>query len=304
MNNTINTIKISNPADVRRKKIEAKVRYLKESFLLWRRNYLMVIGTVIILSLVLVAIFAPLISPYDPLEQDLVNRLQSPSMEHLFGTDPVGRDIFSRVVHGSRVTLRIAILVILFATPIGLLVGITAGYFGGTVDEILMRTADVFLAFPRLILAVAFAAALGPGIDNATIAIGIASWPGYARLVRAETLSVRNNDYIQVVRALGASHLRILLKHITPMCMSSLIVRMSLDMGTIILAAAGLSFLGLGAQAPMPEWGLMVSDGRQYMVDHWFVATLPGCAILFVVVGYNLLGDGIRDILDPHQRQN
>ncbi|MCP4688973.1 MAG: ABC transporter permease, partial [Desulfobacterales bacterium] len=221
-----------------------------------------------------------------------------------FGTDSLGRDIYSRVVYGSRVTLSIAILVAAISTPLGLMIGVLAGYFGGAVDEILMRFSDVFLAFPKLILAIAFAAALGPGVENAIIAISVANWPGYARLARAETLSVRDNDYIQVIRGLGAGNIRIMVGHITPMCLSSIIVRLSLDMGAIILTAAGLGFLGLGAQPPMPEWGLMVSDGRNFLVDQWWVSTLPGFAILFVVMGFNLMGDGARDILAPHQRQS
>jgi peptide/nickel transport system permease protein len=207
------------------------------------------------------------------------------------------------VVYGARVTLTIAFLVAAISTPLGMLIGILAGYLGGMVDEVLMRVADVFLAFPRLILAIAFAAALGPGVENAIIAIAVAHWPSYARLARAETLNVRNNDYIQATRALGAGKVRIMAGYIAPMTLSSIIVRMSLDMGTIILTAAGLGFLGLGAQPPMPEWGLMVSDGRQFLVDQWWVSTLPGLAILVVVMGFNLLGDGIRDVLDPHQRQ-
>jgi len=291
-------------SEVRQKRLEAQFRYLKDSFILWRRNHLMVIGTFIILLLILVAAFAPLLATQDPYDQILSDRLAYLSLDHYFGTDSLGRDIYSRVVYGSRVTLTIAFLVALISTPLGMVIGVTAGYFGGAVDEILMRLSDIFLAFPKLILAIAFAAALGPGVENAIVAIAVANWPGYARLARAETLSVKNNDYIQVIRALGASNMRIMAGHITPMCLSSVIVRMSLDMGTIILTAAGLGFLGLGAQPPTPEWGLMVSDGRQFLVDQWWVSTIPGFAILVVVMGFNLVGDGIRDILDPHQRQH
>lgn len=263
----------------------------------------MVVGTAIILGLILVVLLAPFIAAQDPFEQVLGDRLLAPSAGHLFGTDGLGRDIFARVIHGARVTLTIALLVAAIGTPLGMLIGVVAGYLGGAVDEILMRLADVFLAFPRLILAIAFAAALGPGVENAVLAIAIAHWPSYARLARAETLNVKNNDYIQAMRVLGAGKVRIMAGHIAPLCMSSIIVRMSLDMGTIILTAAGLGFLGLGAQPPVPEWGLMVSDGRQYLVDQWWVSTLPGMAILVVVMGFNLLGDGVRDVLDPRQRQ-
>jgi peptide/nickel transport system permease protein len=264
----------------------------------------MVVGTSIIVFLLLVAAFAPLLATHDPYHQILPDRLFPPSTQHYFGTDGLGRDIYSRVVHGSRVTLTIVFLVAAISAPLGLVIGVFAGYIGGAIDEILMRLSDVFLAFPKLILAIAFAAALGPGVENAIIAISVANWPSYARLARAETLSVRHNDYIQVIRSMGASNLRIMVGHITPMCLSSIIVRLSLDMGTIILTAAGLGFLGLGAQPPVPEWGLMVSDGRNFLVDQWWVSTLPGCAILIVVMGFNLMGDGIRDILDPHQRQS
>jgi peptide/nickel transport system permease protein len=289
--------------EARRRRAEARWRYSKDTYVLWRRNRLMVLGTAIIFGLLLVAALAPLLATHNPYEQILNDRLLAPSMTHWFGTDSLGRDIYSRVVYGSRVTLTIALLVAAISTPLGMLMGIVAGYLGGMVDEILMRLADVFLAFPRLILAIAFAAALGAGVENAIIAIAIAHWPSYARLARAETLNVKNNDYIQAMRVLGAGKARIMAGHILPLTLSSIIVRMSLDMGTIILTAAGLGFLGLGAQPPMPEWGLMVSDGRQFLVDQWWVSTLPGLAILVVVMGFNLLGDGIRDVLDPRQRQ-
>jgi peptide/nickel transport system permease protein len=300
----MNMTKALDKGEARRQRWKARSRYWKDSFILWRRNRLMVVGTGIIMFLLLVAAFAPLLATHDPYEQILADRLQPPSTQHYFGTDSLGRDIYSRVVFGSRVTLSIAILVAAISAPLGLVIGVLAGYFGKAIDEILMRLSDIFLAFPKLILAIAFAAALGPGVENAIVAISIANWPSYARLARAETLSVRNNDYIQVIRSMGAGNLRIMVGHITPMCMSSIIVRLSLDMGTIILTAAGLGFLGLGAQPPVPEWGLMVSDGRQFLVDQWWVSTLPGIAILIVVMGFNLMGDGIRDILDPHQRQS
>lgn len=296
--------RVIDKTEARRRRREARVQYLRDSFVLWRRNHLMVVGSGILVFLLLVAAAAPLLATHDPYEQILSHRLQAPSAQHFFGTDSLGRDIYSRVIYGSRVTLAIVFLVAVISTPLGMAIGVVAGYFGRATDEILMRLSDVFLAFPKLILAIAFAAALGPGVENAIVAIAIANWPSYARLARAETLTVRNNDYIQVIRSMGAGNLRIMVGHITPMCLSSIIVRLSLDMGTIILTAAGLGFLGLGAQPPVPEWGLMVSDGRQFLVDQWWVSTLPGVAILVVVMGFNLVGDGIRDILDPHQRQS
>jgi len=273
-------------------------------YLGWRafsRNPLAVIGLGIVLLLILVAIFADVIAPYSPVAGgDLrTQRLLPPSEAYWFGTDDQARDIFSRVIHGSRITLFVVVLVALIATPIGLLVGTVSGYLGGWVDTVLMRITDIFLAFPRLILALAFVAALGPGIENAIIAIAITSWPPYARIARAETLMIRNSDFIAAVKLQGASTPRIILGHVVPLCLSSLIVRVTLDMAGIILTAAGLGFLGLGAQPPMPEWGAMVATGRNYLIDQWWVAAMPGIAIFVVSLGFNLLGDGLRDVLDP-----
>jgi peptide/nickel transport system permease protein len=273
-------------------------------YLGWRafsRNPLAVVGLGIVLLLILVAIFADVIAPYSPVAGgDLrTQRLLPPSETYWLGTDDQARDIFSRVIHGSRITLFVVVLVALIATPIGLLVGTVSGYLGGWVDTVLMRITDIFLAFPRLILALAFVAALGPGIENAIIAIAITSWPPYARIARAETLMIRNSDFIAAVKLQGASTPRIILGHVVPLCLSSLIVRVTLDMAGIILTAAGLGFLGLGAQPPMPEWGAMVATGRNYLIDQWWVAAMPGIAIFVVSLGFNLLGDGLRDVLDP-----
>jgi peptide/nickel transport system permease protein len=273
-------------------------------YLGWRafsKNPLAVLGLGVVLLLILVAIFADLIAPYSPIIGGNLRteRLLPPSAAHWFGTDDLARDIFSRVVYGSRTTLWVVMLVAIIATPIGLAMGTVAGYLGGWVDTVLMRITDIFLAFPRLILALAFVAALGPGIDNAIIAIAITSWPPYARIARAETLTIRNSDFIAAVKLQGASTPRIILGHVVPLCLSSLIVRVTLDMAGIILTAAGLGFLGLGAQPPMPEWGAMVATGRNYLIDQWWVAAMPGAAIFVVSLGFNLLGDGLRDVLDP-----
>ncbi|MBX3538786.1 MAG: ABC transporter permease [Chelatococcus sp.] len=270
----------------------------------WRRftaNKLAMVGFAIVLGLVLVAIFADFIAPYSPVEGgDLrTERLLPPSAAHLFGTDDQARDIFSRVVFGSRITLFVVALVAIIAAPIGLIVGTVAGYAGGYVDAILMRITDIFLAFPKLILALAFVAALGPGIENAVIAIAITSWPPYARIARAETLTIRSSEFIAAVELMGASSWRIVLRHIMPLCVSSLIIRVTLDMAGIILTAAGLGFLGLGAQPPLPEWGAMIASGRRFVLDQWWVAAAPGAAIFIVSLGFNLLGDGLRDALDP-----
>jgi peptide/nickel transport system permease protein len=267
----------------------------------WRafqRNPLAMAGLGIVLALLLIATFAPVIATHDPIAQTLDKRLLPPSGKAWFGTDSLGRDIFSRIVYGTRVTLVIVMLVVVTVGPIGLLIGATSGYFGGWVDRALMRITDVFLAFPRLVLALAFVAALGPGLVNAIIAIAITAWPPYARVARAETLVIRNADYIAAVRLQGASSPRIVLRHIVPMCLPSLIVRTTLDMAGIILTAAGLGFLGLGAQPPTPEWGAMISAGREHIFDQWWVATFPGLAICIVALGFNLLGDGLRDVMD------
>ncbi|MBI3367231.1 MAG: ABC transporter permease [Burkholderiales bacterium] len=269
----------------------------------WRtfaRNRLALVGLAIVLALAAVAVLAPWLAPYHPNVGDLVTtRLLPPSAAHWLGTDDQGRDIQSRLMHGARITLGVVALVAVLAAPIGLAVGTVAGYAGGWLDAVLMRITDIFLAFPRLVLALAFVAALGPGIENAVIAIAITSWPPYARIARAETLTIRHADYIAAVRLVGASPLRIVARHIVPLCLSSVIVRVTLDMAGIILTTAGLGFLGLGAQPPLPEWGAMIAAGRQYVLDQWWVAAAPGAAIFLVSLAFNLLGDGLRDALDP-----
>ncbi len=267
-------------------------------------NHLALLGLFIILCLGLVAGLAPWIAPFDPLATDLAGRLQPLSMEHFFGTDQVGRDIFSRIIWGSRLTLYVIGLVAIIAAPVGIVIGTVAGYFGGFIDVVLMRITDIFLAFPKLILALAFVAALGPGIENAIIAIAISSWPPYARIARAETITIRNCDFIRAIQLQGAGPLRIITGHIMPLCLSSLIVRVTLDMAGIILTAAGLGFLGLGAQPPSPEWGAMTSAGRAYIMDHWWLITMPGCAIFIVSLAFNLLGDGLREVMDPKSEDN
>ena len=262
-------------------------------------NPIAMAGLVIILALLVVSILAPILTSSDGLGQDLGNRLQPPGAEHWFGTDQLGRDILDRIIWGGRITLYIVSLVAVIVVPIGLLVGTVAGYVGGIVDQVLMRITDIFLAFPRLILALAFVAALGPGIENAVLAIALTTWSPYARIARAEALTIRNSEFILAARTQGASTARILYRHVVPLCLSSVIVRLTLDMAGIILTAAGLGFLGLGAQPPSPEWGAMISTGRDFILDQWWVPTMPGLAILIVSLGFNLLGDGLRDVLDP-----
>ncbi|KAA1052510.1 ABC transporter, permease protein 2 (cluster 5, nickel/peptides/opines) [Azospirillum argentinense] len=278
---------------------QARLGRVYLGWLAFARNRLAMIGLGIVLLLVLMAVLAPLLAPYDPYAQDLSQRLLPPSAAHWLGTDAFGRDILSRILYGSRLTLMIVALVAVTAPVAGLLIGTVAGYLGGWVDAVLMRVTDIFLAFPKLILALAFVSALGPGIENAIIAIAITSWPPYARIARAETITIRKSDFISAARLQGASTPRIILGHVVPLCSSSLIVRVTLDMAGIILTAAGLGFLGLGAQPPAPEWGAMIATGRQYVLEQWWVATMPGIAIFVVSLGFNLLGDGLRDVLDP-----
>ncbi|MBN8633032.1 MAG: ABC transporter permease [Rhodobacterales bacterium] len=265
-----------------------------------RRNRLAMAGLIIVGILLAVAALAPWIAPHDPFVQNLGNRLQPPGTSgYWLGTDDFGRDILSRIIYGARITLYIIALVAVTAPVLGLLVGTVSGYFGGWIDAILMRLTDIFLAFPRLILALALVAVLGPGIENAVLAIALTAWPPYARVARAETLTVRNSDYIAAIRLQGASAPRIIAGHVVPMCLPSVIIRVTLDMAGVILIAAGLGFLGLGVQPPLPEWGLMISSGRKFLFEQWWVATMPGLAIFIVSLGFNLLGDGLRDVLDP-----
>jgi peptide/nickel transport system permease protein len=299
MNGWRATLLSDNPASRR----EARLGQIYRGWLQFRGNRLALLGLAIVLALVVIAAFAPWIATHSPYEQNLAQRLLPPgSQGHWLGTDEFGRDVFSRLVYGARITLYIVVLVALIAAPIGLIVGTAAGYLGGWIDAALMRITDIFLAFPSLILALAFVAALGPGIENAVIAIALTAWPPYARIARAETLTIRNSDYIAVARMQGAGTGRILFRHVMPLCVSSLTVRVTLDMAGIILTAAGLGFLGLGAQPPMAEWGAMISAGRRYVLDQWWVATIPGLAIIAVSLAFNLLGDGLRDVMDPRKQ--
>ncbi len=264
-------------------------------------NPLAVFGAGVVLLLILVAAFAPFLATHDPVGQNLQRTLLPPSGEHYFGTDQFGRDVYSRVIYGSRITLYIVFLVTVIVTPIGLLVGAISGYLGGFMDAVLMRITDVFLSFPSLILALAFVAVLGPNLQNAIIAIALSSWPPIARLARAEALTIRKSDYIAAIKLQGASWLRIVLGHVVPMCVSSVVIRATLNMAGIILTAAALGFLGLGAQQPLPEWGAMTASGRGYLLNAWWLVTMPGLAIATVGLAFNLLGDGLRDVLDPRQ---
>ena len=268
-------------------------------WLAFRRNPLAMVGLLTILVLAALSLLAPALAPYDPGLQDLAHRLARPSAEHRLGTDELGRDILSRLLFGGRITLGMVVAVVLLVAPVGLLVGCVAGYAGGVWDRLLMRVTDIFLAFPRLILALAFVAALKPGVTSAVAAIALTAWPPYARLARAETLGIRGTDYIAAVRMTGAGAGRIVLRHVAPLCIPSLVVRVTLDMSSIILTAAGLGFLGMGAQPPSPEWGAMIATARRFILEQWWVALAPGIAIFVASLAFNLLGDGLRDVLDP-----
>jgi peptide/nickel transport system permease protein len=267
---------------------------------------LAVAGAAIIAFIIVVAVFAPWIAP-DPDEgrgaSNIAQRMQAPSTEHIFGTDEFGRDVFSRVVFGARIPLVVAAAVIGGCVLIGVPLGGFAGYYGGKLDEAIMRITDVFLAFPGLLLAIALVAFLGPSLRNAMIALIISWWPWYTRLVRSLAVSLRNRPYVEASGVMGVRRSTIVRRHILPGVVGAIIIQVSVDLGAVVLEAAGLSFIGLGAQPPTPDWGLMVAEGRQYILDQWWIATFPGLAIFVLVLAGNLVGDGVRDILDPRTKR-
>ena len=264
-----------------------------------RKQRLAMIGGGILFLLLFVALCAPVLAPHDPMEQNLYARLEPPSLEHPLGTDDFGRDILSRMIYGSRISLRIGGASITAALLVGTLLGLWAGYWGGWADTLIMRCMDLLLAFPSILLAIAIVAVAGPGIDNAIMAVSVVLIPQFARLVRSSVLTVRETAYVEAARALGAGQMRILFVGILPNCMAPIIVQTTLGLGTAILDAAGLSFLGLGAQPPLPEWGAMLAGGRELLFEAPWVMTFPGLAIFIVVLAINLFGDGLRDALDP-----
>ncbi len=276
---------------------------MKDYMRLLKKSPLAMVGTVLVAIFLFIAIFAPLIAPYDPIKQDLNNILQPPSKAHPFGTDTLGRDILSRVIYGARISLIIGVLVVAISSFIGIVAGLLSGFFGGYIDLIIMRITDLFLSFPALILAMAIAGALGPSLTNTMIAISLVWWPPYARLIRGQVLIVKNREFVEAATALGESNLKIMFTHVLPNSVTPAIIQATMDLGAVILTAAGLSFIGFGAQPPTPEWGSMISLGRNYFLKQWWLATFPGLAILVTVIGFNLLGDGIRDLLDPRIRR-
>lgn len=276
---------------------------LRYALFLLKRNPLILLGFIIVGLVTLLGALAPLLATHDPEDMVFSDRLKPPSWKHLLGTDDNGLDIFSRILYGMRLDLAIAITVILMVSVFGTLLGVISGYYGGIVDEIVMRVADVFLSFPYLLLAMAIAATLGPGIFNSIIAISVTWWPVYARLSRGVTLSIKEMNYIESARSLGGSDMYIIFRHVLPNVIPPILVQATLDMGNVILEAAALSFIGLGAQPPQAELGLMVSIGRGYLRDYPWVSLFPGLTILIMVLGFNLLGDGLRDLLDPRVRR-
>ena len=275
------------------------------SFRLVKKSPLTTAGASIVILITLTALLAPWIAPYphDIGVTHIQKRFQPPSLAHFFGTDALGRDIFSRIIFGARISLEVGILAIGLALLIGVPLGVVAGYSGGAIDEVIMRTTDIFLSFPSLLLAMAISAILGPNLKNAMIAIAIAWWPWYTRLVRSEAISIKERDYVAAAKGVGASWIRIIFKHVLPNSLTPIIIQASMDFGSVILTCASLSFLGLGAQPPTPEWGLMISTGRTFFLTKWWIVTFPGIAIFITVLSFNLVGDGLREILDPKMRR-
>jgi len=281
----------------------ARFQETKYTLKLLLSNPISAAGMVGVVFLFCVMVFAPYIVTHNPLDIHLYDKFLPPSSAHLFGTDHLGRDIFSRVVMGSRISLTIGFITLIESTVLGTVIGLFAGYKGGAIDSVMMRITDIFLAFPSIILALAVAAALGRGLTSVMVALGVTWWPLYARLIRGQTLSIRREQYIEAARLSGAGTLRIMYRHILPNCIAPLMVQVSMDVGFTILAAAGMGFLGIGAQPPSPDWGLMCATGSRYLVQQWWLSTFPGLAIFLSVISFNLLGDGLRDILDPRLRR-
>lgn len=290
-----------------RKVIKTKFAEFKTNVYLLKKNALTKLALYAVVLLALTAIIVPIILPADiHVNQDAnpQEKLLPPSSVHLFGTDELGRDIFKRVLIGTSISLKTAVLAVGAAILIGVPIGAVAGYFGGFIDEFLMRFTDIFLGFPPLLLAIVIAAFLGPSLNNATLAIAVSWWPWYTRIVRGQAVSLKERQFVKAAQAMGTPSGSIILKHIIPNCIAPIIVQASMDIGGVILTIASLSFLGLGAQAPTPEWGLMVSTSRNYFLNAWWYSIFPGLAIFFTVLIFNLLGDGLREILDPKTRKN
>lgn len=293
-------------SDGLKQKLKPRVRELKYGLILLKKNKVSLLGLLIIGIFLFTAIFAPILAPYPNHAQSYTNmkeQLQPPNQEHLLGTDSMGRDVLSRIIYGTRISLQVGVLAIGIALVIGVPLGVVAGTFGGYVDEVIMRVVDTFLSFPPLLLALAISSILGPSLRNAMIAISIAWWPWYTRIIRGEAVSVKEKPFVEAAKSIGEGKIKIAFRHILPNTITPIIVQSSMDFGSIIITSASLSFLGLGAQPPQPSWGLMISSQRVYFLTHWWVVTFPGLAILVTVLGFNLMGDGLRDIYDPKTRR-
>ncbi|GED67150.1 peptide ABC transporter substrate-binding protein [Brevibacillus reuszeri] len=268
----------------------------------FKKNKRALFGFWMVILCLVVAVLAKWIAPYDPIEQNMEIMLEGPSWSHPFGTDEFGRDIFSRIIHGTQISLMTGFVGVLIAVVIGVALGTISGYFGGLADSMIMRIMDIFMAFPSFLLALAIVSVLGPGMVNVMIAIGIFSVPTFARLSRSSVIAIKDKEYIEAVKAMGGSHFHIIIKHVIPNSIAPIIVLSTMRIATAIITAAGLSFLGMGAQPPTPEWGAMLSTGREYLRVAPHVSTMPGLAIMFLVLGFNMLGDGLRDALDPKMK--
>ncbi len=298
--------RVSSTLELEKNRRSARWENFRRGVYRFRSNTLSMVGLCMLLIVIVIAFIAPMIVPYpeDSIgATHVLERFQSPSKAHFFGTDKIGRDIFSRVFMGTGLALQVGIVIISIAATIGVTLGAVAGYFGRWIDDLIMRITDIFLAVPALVLAIAITAALGKGITNVMIGISLVWWPGFARLTRSLVLSLKEEAFVEAANGIGASHARILFRHILPNAVSPIIVKMSTDFGFAVLTAAALGFIGLGAQPPTPEWGAMINDGRAYFPSEWWVATFPGLAIFVVVFSWNLLGDGLRDVLDPRSRR-
>lgn len=285
-----------------KKNISPRMREFRRTLHLIRMMPLSMISLTIIIIFFLVAIFAPFISPYNPYKINVPERVLPPSKEHLMGTDALGRDIFSRIIFGTRVSMTIGFIVILGSSSIGIIFGLVAGYLGGIVDEIIMRLTDMFLAFPGIILAMAFVSAMKPSLQSTLFALSIVSWPGYTRLVRGTVLTVKEQAFVEAARATGEGQFSIIFRHILPNVLSPIVVQLTLSLGRAIMQASTLGFIGLGVPPPTPEWGGMAAEGRTFITNQWWMSTFPGIAIFIAVMAFNLLGDGLRDALDPRLR--
>lgn len=268
-----------------------------------RQNKLAAVSAIVIVVIILAAVFAPLVAPYDYLAQDLAQRLQKPGMAHLLGTDELGRDVLSRILHGARISLAIGLIPTIISMTAGTVLGLIAGFYGGKTDVVIMRLADVMLAFPSLLLAMVFMYTLGDGLINIFIALTVANWAGTARVVRAQTLSLKEKEYVEAARSIGVKRWKIMLRHILPNCIPSLIVLFTLNIPSAILSESSLSFLGIGAQPPSASWGLMVVRGKKYLFSEPWLSIAPCVAIMIIVMAFNFLGDGLRDVLDPYMKE-